>query len=327
MPTKILVVGGAGYIGSHMVKCLNQAGYEPIVLDNLSSGHRDAVQGAELIVGDMMNADLLEKIFAQHDFAAVMHFAALIQVGESVEQPVKYYQNNVAATLQLLTTMLKWKVKNFIFSSTAAVYGEPQYTPINEQHPLAPINPYGRSKHMVEQMLEDFAKSYEFRYASLRYFNAAGADPDGQLAERHDPETHLIPLVLQAASGRRRDITVYGRNYPIIDGTCVRDYVHVNDLCSAHLLALQALIKDKKSMIYNLGTGQGFSVQQVIDMAREVTGCDIKVVNGERRAGDPAVLVADASKAMTELGWQPKYSELKMIIEHAWRVLKKDVVA
>lgn len=318
MLTKILVVGGAGYIGSHMVSCLKKAGYEPVVLDNLSAGHRDAVQGAELIVGDMMDAELLERLFSQHDFAAVMHFAALIQVGESVQQPVKYYQNNVAATLQLLTTMVKWRVKHFIFSSTAAVYGEPQYTPVDEKHPLAPINPYGKSKRMVEQMLEDFAHAYNFKFASLRYFNAAGADPEGKLAERHDPETHLIPLILQAASGERKVITVYGRDYPTLDGTCVRDYVHVADLCSAHLLALQALMSGKKSCIYNLGTGHGYTVQQVIDVAREVTECEITVVDGERRVGDPAVLVADASKVMEELGWQPQYSDLKTIIEHAW---------
>ena len=318
---KILVVGGAGYIGSHMVSCLNQAGYMPVVLDNLSTGHRDAVIDAELVVGDMLDNELLDSLFSQHEFAAVMHFAAFIQVGESVEQPAKYYQNNVVATLQLLQAMLKWKVKNFIFSSTAAVYGEPQYTPIDEKHPLAPINPYGHSKRMVEQMLEDFAHAYDFNFAVLRYFNAAGADPEGKLSERHEPETHLIPLILQAASGQRKSITVYGRDYATADGTCVRDYVHVADLCSAHLLALQALFQGEKRLVFNLGTGHGFSVQQVIDAAKEVTQREIVIVEGKRRAGDPAVLVADSARAMRELKWQPRYSDLHMIIRDAWRVM------
>jgi UDP-glucose 4-epimerase len=248
-----------------------------------------------------------------------MHFAAFIQVGESVKEPAKYYQNNFAGTLVLLQAMLNAQVKHFIFSSTAAVYGEPQYTPIDENHPIAPINPYGRSKWMVEQVLRDYAASYGLKFAALRYFNAAGADPSGALAERHDPETHLIPLVLQVASGHKQSITIYGDDYPTPDGTCVRDYIHVNDLCDAHLLALQALWNGAENASYNLGTGQGFSVQQVIDTAREVTDCDIAVTKGERREGDPAVLVADATFAMEKLGWQPKYSDLKTIIQHAWQ--------
>lgn len=321
MPTKILVVGGAGYIGSHMVMALKKAGYTPVVLDNLSTGHAESVLNAELIVGDMLNPEILEQVFFEHQFEAVMHFAGLIQVGESVEHPAKYYENNLVATFYLLKAMLKWQVKNFIFSSTAAVYGEPQYTPIDEKHPLAPINPYGHSKRMVEQILEDYARVYDFKFMSLRYFNAAGADPSGKLVERHEPETHLIPLILQAALGQRKGITVYGRDYNTPDKTCIRDYVHVSDLCAAHLLALQELLNGGESRFYNLGTGQGFSVQQVIDVAREVTQIDFPVLEGKRRAGDPAILVANAARAIQELKWQPQYSDLKTIVQHAWESL------
>jgi len=321
MPTKILVVGGAGYIGSHMVDCLRSAGYLPIVLDNLSTGHREAVLGSELIVGDMADSRCLDELFSQHQFAAVMHFASFIEVGESVQNPAKYYQNNVSGALQLLQAMIKHKIKYFIFSSTAAVYGEPKYTPIDEKHPLLPINPYGRGKRMIEQILEDFSDAYPFHFASLRYFNAAGADPNGRLGEWHEPETHLIPLVLQAALGKKMAITVYGRDYATPDGTCVRDYVHVTDVCQAHLLVLQALFNGKKSCFYNLGTGHGYSVQQVIDVASEVTERDIPMIDGERRAGDPAVLVADPSCAIQELNWQPCYSDLHTIIRHVWQVL------
>ncbi|MHB1949554.1 MAG: UDP-glucose 4-epimerase GalE [Gammaproteobacteria bacterium] len=318
MPTKILVVGGAGFIGSHMVDSLQRAGFVPIVLDNLSTGHRDAVMNAELIEGDMADSQLLDEIFTKHQITAVMHFASFIQVGESTQDPGKYYQNNVAGTLQLLRAMRKWHVKYFIFSSSAAVYGEPKYTPIDEQHALAPINPYGHSKRMVEQMLEDFAAAYDFRFVALRYFNAAGADPEGRFHERHQPETHLIPLVLQVAKGERPAITIYGSDYPTADGSCVRDYVHVVDLCAAHLLALQSLLDGAKSAFYNLGTGHGFSVQQVIEIASEVTGKEIPVEKGPPRSGDPAILVADCSRAMQELNWQPQYSDLKTIIAHAW---------
>jgi UDP-glucose 4-epimerase len=322
MPIKsqqvVLVVGGAGYIGSHMVGCLLRAGYTPLVLDNLSTGHRDAVKDAQLIVGDIHDTACLRKLFATHDIAAVMHFAGFIQVNESVREPAKYYHNNVVGTLNLLNAMLVANVKHFIFSSTAAVYGEPQYTPIDENHPIAPINPYGCSKAMIEQVLADFAKSYALKFAALRYFNAAGADPAAGLAERHDPETHLIPLILQVASGERENITVYGNDYPTTDGTCLRDYIHVNDICDAHLLALEALWNGSASCTYNLGTGEGYSVQQVIDMARQVTGLEIQQVLGQRRAGDPAILVADAKRVMQDLGWRPVRSDLKTIIENAW---------
>lgn len=324
MPTNknILVVGGAGYIGSHMVLALKDADYTPIVLDNLCKGHRDAVIDAELIVGNMGDKKLLSQLFTQYQIDAVMHFGAFIEVGESVQFPAKYYQNNVIETLNLLAAMQEHGIKHFIFSSTAAVYGEPQYVPIDEAHSLAPINPYGCSKFMVEMILKDYAKQNDFAYASLRYFNAAGADPKARVGERHDPESHLIPIVLQVAADKRNNISVYGRDYPTIDGTCIRDYVHVTDLCAAHLLALQALQQGKNNLIYNLGTGKGFTVQQVIDAARRVTGHAIPTIDAKRRAGDPASLVADPSLAIRELGWQPQYSDLETIITHAWGFMR-----
>jgi UDP-glucose 4-epimerase len=329
MPIKaqqtVLVVGGAGYIGSHMVMCLLRAGYKPLVLDNLSTGHRDAVRNAELIVGDIHDTACLTRLFAEHDIKAVMHFAGFIQVNESVKDPAKYYHNNVAGTLNLLNAMLQASVQHFIFSSTAAVYGEPQYTPIDESHLIAPINPYGHSKVMVEQMLVDFSRSYALKFSALRYFNASGADSLAGLAERHEPETHLIPLILQVAAGDKKNITVYGDNYPTVDGTCVRDYIHVNDICDAHLLALEALWQGGKSCTYNLGTGHGYSVQQVIDAARRVTGREIQQVMAERRAGDPAVLVADASLVVRELGWQPKQSDIETIIKNVWQTAREVV--
>lgn len=322
MPTNknILVVGGAGYIGSHMVDYLLKIGYTPIVLDNLSTGHKDAVKSASFVMGDILDNEVLDRLFNDYRFFAVMHFASFIQVNESVLDPSKYYLNNVVGTLNLLRAMLKWNVKKFIFSSTAAVYGEPEYSPIDENHPIAPINPYGHSKRMIEQMLEDFRKAYDLQYMSLRYFNAAGAHPEGHLSERHEPETHLIPLILQAAQGLRKSITVYGRDYPTFDGTCVRDYIHVSDLCEAHVLALNALCQNKTSAVYNLGTGKGYSVQQVIDTVQEVTQRDFSIIDAGRRPGDPAVLVANPERAMRELNWQPHYSDLKTIVEHAYFV-------
>ena len=315
---KILVVGGAGYIGSHMVKQLANAGNDVITLDNLSYGYRDAVKYGEFIEGDLGDNTVLDPIFKAGDIDAVMHFAGFIQVGESVIKPSMYYHNNVVNTLTLLDAMLRFEVKNFIFSSTAAIFGEPEYTPIDEKHNKQPINPYGHSKLMIEQVLEDYDKAYGLRSTCLRYFNAAGADPDGELGERHVPETHLIPLILQAASGRRDDIKVFGDDYATDDGTCVRDYIHINDLCEAHSLALHNMISKDKSARYNLGNGKGFSVKQVIDVAKEVSGNDFKVTIEPRRAGDPAVLVADAALAKKELNWQPKFDELKDIVETAW---------
>jgi len=316
---KILVVGGAGYIGSHMVKQLSQAGSDVITLDNLSYGYRDAVKYGEFVEGDLGDSKVLDSIFSSNDIDAVMHFAGFIQVGESVIKPSMYYHNNVSNTLTLLDTMLKHQVKNFIFSSTAAIFGEPDYTPIDEKHNRQPINPYGHSKLMIEQVLDDYDKAYGMRATCLRYFNAAGADPEGELGERHVPETHLIPLILQAASGRREDIKVFGDDYATDDGTCVRDYIHINDLCDAHSLALQKMIADDKSARYNLGNGKGFSVKQVIDVAKHVSGNDFKVNIEPRRSGDPAVLVADATLAKNELNWQPKFAELEDIVKTAWQ--------
>lgn len=316
---RILVVGGAGYIGSHMVKMLLDAGQSVVTLDNLANGHRDAVLGGEFVLGDLDDTALLDGLFRSHNFDAVMHFASFIQVGESVKEPAKYYRNNVACTLNLLDAMVTHGVRKFIFSSTAAIFGEPCYTPIDEAHPREPINPYGRSKLMVEQVLADYDLAYGLKSVCLRYFNAAGADPDGRLGERHDPETHLIPLVLQAASGRRESISVYGDNYATPDGSCIRDYIHVTDLCEAHFLALEYLFNRNSSAAYNLGNGRGFSVHEVIDSARRVTGKTINVVRESRRDGDPAVLVADSSLAREVLGWKPKYSDLDAIVGHAWR--------
>lgn len=316
---KILVIGGAGYIGSHMVKHLGQLGCTVTTLDNLSSGHREAVLYGDFVYGDIAEKQLLDKLFRSQRFDAVMHFASFIQVGESVQHPAKYYQNNLVNTLNLLNAMLAFGVNNFIFSSTAATFGEPQYTPVDERHQQKPISPYGRTKLMVEQALADYDKAYGLKSVCLRYFNAAGADPEGELGERHDPETHLIPLVLQAASGRRPHIGVFGRNYETPDGTCIRDYIHIADLCEAHWLAVKSLLNGGESQAYNLGNGNGFSVQEVIDTAGQVTGRDIKVVDRLRRLGDPARLVADASLARERLGWQPQYADLATIIEHAWK--------
>jgi UDP-glucose 4-epimerase len=302
-----------------MVKMLGQSGHEVVTFDNLSKGYRDAVLSGEFVEGDLADSNQLEKLFSSHEFDGVMHFASFIEVGESVLEPAKYYQNNVFNTKNLLDAMLKHGVKQLIFSSTAAIFGEPEYSPIDESHPKLPINPYGRSKLMVEAMLADYDTAYGLKYAALRYFNAAGADPDGELGERHIPETHLIPLVLQAASRRRDSIAIYGSDYNTPDGTCVRDYIHINDLCDAHLLALNKLQSGDESACYNLGNGQGFSVKQVIDTAIEVTGENIDVIHSDRRAGDPAVLVADASMAKQDLGWEPKFTDLKRIIETAWQ--------
>jgi len=315
---KVLVTGGAGYIGSHMVKALLRRGAEVVVFDNLSSGRREAVGGCPLVVGDINTTPDLQALFSQTRFDAVMHFASLIQVGESVQQPSMYYRTNVVGTLNLLEAMRQAGVQRFIFSSSAAVFGEPSYTPIDEAHPKDPLNPYGFSKLAVERVLADYWSAYGLQSVSLRYFNAAGADPDGELGECHEPETHLIPLVLQAASGRRAAVTIYGTDYPTPDGTCVRDYIHVTDLCEAHLLALEFLTENARSAAYNLGNNQGFSVRQIIDTAERVTGRPIAVTTGARRAGDPAVLVADSRKAIAELGWRPQYQLLDLIVGHAW---------
>lgn len=316
---KVLVVGGAGYIGSHMVKTLAATGHEVVTLDNLSQGYRDAVRYGELIEADLADRAALDGVFSRGGFDAVMHFASFIQVGESVIDPAKYFENNFTHTQNLLDAMVRHGVKHFIFSSTAAIFGEPEYTPIDEKHPARPINPYGRSKWFVEQMLEDYERAYGLKSVCLRYFNAAGADPEGELGERHVPETHLIPLILQAASGRRDCIRVFGRDYATPDGTCIRDYIHVMDLCDAHLLAVGKLLSSGESARYNLGNGSGFSVQEVIDSASRVTGRAIKVVDDVRRDGDPAVLVADSRQAKEALGWKPRFADLDTIVGHAWQ--------
>jgi UDP-glucose 4-epimerase len=314
----VLVVGGAGFIGSHMVKQLGRSGWQVTTLDNLSNGHRDAVLYGDFVQGDLADKVLLAQLIQPGRFDAVMHFASFIQVGESVQQPAKYYENNVANTLSLLEAMRLAGVKRFVFSSTAATFGQPLYSPMDEKHPQQPINPYGRSKWMVEQILDDFDHAYGLKSVCLRYFNAAGADPEVQLGERHEPETHLIPLVLQVASGKKPNISVFGRDYDTPDGTCVRDYVHVSDLCDAHRLALESLIHGAGSQQYNLGNGNGYSVQEVIETARRVTGQTISTVDAPRRDGDPDRLVADASQAKKVLGWQPQWTSLDEIVGHAW---------
>ena len=320
---KLLVVGGAGYIGAHMVRCLRKAGFSVVVLDNLVSGRREAVGDAVFFEGDCGDGALLATLFHKYRFDGVLHFASHIQVGESVSDPAKYYDNNLARTLTLLNTMVNYKVRHFVFSSTAAVFGNPEILPIDEQHPQHPINPYGRTKWMVEQLLTDYATAYGFRYGCLRYFNAAGADDSGEIGECHDPETHLIPLVLQVASGKRPHIIVFGDDYDTKDGTCIRDYVHVNDLADAHLKMLEYMWKGGEETAFNLGTGNGYSVMEVIEMARKVTGKEIAVKTEGRRTGDPVSLVADGTRARKLLDWNPKRSDLQTIIRDAWRFESK----
>lgn len=314
----ILVVGGAGYIGSHMCKYLAEDNYTPVVLDNLIYGHREAVKWGPFVEGAMHNKDILNMIFTEYEIMAVMHFAAFAYVGESVTDPGKYYENNVAATISLLDAMRKHNVMKFIFSSTCATYGEPVEIPITETHPQNPINPYGRTKLMVEQILDDYQMAYGLNSIALRYFNAAGADPDGKIGEDHNPETHLIPLILQTALGKRDEIMVFGDDYSTEDGTCIRDYIHVTDLSQAHLLALEKLMNDYPGGKYNLGNGDGHSVKQVIDTARQITGEEILSKTVERRPGDPAILIGSSEKAIQELGWKPQFADLKSILETAW---------
>lgn len=318
----VLVTGGAGYIGSHAVLALQNAGYEVVVFDNLVYGHRDIVEHVlkvELIEGDTNDRALLDRVFAARPFSAVMHFAAYAYVGESVTQPDKYYRNNVTGTLTLLEAMVAAGIKSFVFSSTCATYGVPKTVPIPEDHPQDPINPYGMTKLMVEHILADFDRAYDFRSVSFRYFNAAGADPQGRLGEDHQPETHLIPLVLMAALGKRDSISIFGTDYPTPDGTCIRDYIHVTDLAEAHVLGLNYLLKGGKSQQFNLGNGNGFSVREVIEMAQKVTGRSISAIECDRRPGDPPALVGSAEKARSRLGWNPQYADLEQILSHAWQ--------
>jgi UDP-glucose 4-epimerase len=315
----ILVIGGAGYIGSHMVLQLSKAGHHVVVLDDLSTGFENAILGnARLVLGDVGDRALLDSLFSTEKFEGVLHFASLIQVGESVVAPARYYRSNVAKTLTLLEAMVEHDVGPLIFSSTAAVFGEPKYSPIDEAHVQVPINPYGASKYMVERMLEDFDRAYGLRSVALRYFNAAGADPSGQIGERHEPETHLIPLAIQAALGVRPPINIFGRDYPTSDGTCIRDYIHVTDLAYAHLKALDYLWAGNPSARFNLGNGNGFSIQEVLDTIERISGKTVPYKNAARRSGDPAELVADSNCAKRTLGWAPRYSDLNSIIAHAW---------
>jgi UDP-glucose-4-epimerase GalE len=314
---RILVTGGAGYIGSHSVRLFVARGHDVWVYDNLSAGHRRAVPADRLIVGDLAEVPRLDHALMLNRIEAVVHFAAFAYVGESVRDPGKYYQNNLVNTLGLMECMRRLGVGRFVFSSTCATYGVPERVPITEDEKQQPINPYGSGKLAVERALADYAAAYGWGYAALRYFNAAGASPDGTIGEDHDPETHLIPLVLQVALGRRPHIEVFGTDYPTPDGTCVRDYIHVDDLAEAHLLALEAL-QPGKGLCYNLGTGRGYSVREVIRTAEEVTGKPVAVKEGPRRPGDPPALVAASEKVQRELGWQPRYTELRPIVETAW---------
>jgi len=314
----ILIVGGAGYIGSHLNKEISKKGIKTVIFDNLSYGHRDFVKWGTFEKGDLGNIEDIRSVFRKYPIEAVMHFAAFTYVGESVEDPQKYYLNNVKNTLNLLQVMLEENVKYFVFSSTCATYGNPVEIPITENHPQNPINPYGKGKLIVETVLKDYSDAYGLKYASLRYFNAAGADPDGEVGELHDPETHLIPLILDVASGKREDIKIFGTDYDTPDGTCIRDYIHVTDLAEAHILALEYLQNGGKSDFFNLGNGNGFSVKEVIETARKVTGKNIKAAEADRRPGDPPILVGSSDKAKRTLNWNPKYDKLSKIIETAW---------
>ena len=314
---KILVVGGAGYIGSHMLKRLQNTNHEVEVLDNLSTGFETNTLGFPFHKCDLADKDHVYTIL-QNKYDLVMHFASYINVGESYINPQKYYENNVQNTLNLLSCMIDLKILNFIFSSTAAVYGEPESVPILEDQKINPVNPYGQTKAIVENILKDYDKAYGLKFMSLRYFNACGAHPDGTIGERHDPETHLIPLILQAASGRKDKVKVYGDDYPTKDGTCIRDYIHVMDLVDAHLFALEDLYQNQSSEIYNIGNNKGFSVSEIINSAREITQKKINIEISDRRKGDPGQLIADNNKIIKNLKWSAQYSDLKTIISSAW---------
>ena len=316
--TNVLVTGGAGYIGSHCCKELHSRGFNPITFDNLVYGYEDFVRWGDFYRGDLANLQDLTTCFKQNRIDAVIHFAAYAYVGESVTDPLKYYANNVRNTVHLLQAALARDVRYFIFSSSCATYGIPESVPIDETHPLNPINPYGRTKQMVETILKDCDAAYGLRYNSLRYFNAAGADPEGEVGEKHHPETHLIPLILDVAAGKSRDIKIFGNDYPTADGTCIRDYIHVTDLARAHVLALERLLDGAASDFYNLGQGQGFSVKEVVEQIATITGEKIACKFVDRRPGDPPVLVASNAKAMEYLNWQPEYTNLDDIIRTAW---------
>ncbi len=314
----VLVTGGAGYIGSHTVLEFLEASEEVVIVDSLEKGHKEAVLGGKLYCGNLRDEEFLDKVFSENEIEAIVHFAAYSLVGESTVDPLKYYNNNVVGSLRLIGKMKQYGVKNIVFSSTAATYGEPENIPIRETDNTYPTNPYGETKLAVEKALKWADKAYGLKYVSLRYFNAAGAHPSGKIGEDHNPETHLIPIVLQVASGKRDSISIFGNDYNTPDGTCIRDYIHVTDLARAHVLALKYLRNGGESNTYNLGNGQGFSVNEVINIAREVTGEKIDAVMSDRRPGDPAILVASSEKIKKELQWQPEYDNLHTIIETAW---------
>ncbi len=315
---RVLVCGGAGYIGSNMTAMLAATGFEPIVFDNLSTGHRSAVADAEFVQGDLADYELLAKMLKEYKIDVVMHFAALIEVGESVQSPLKYYHNNLSNTQTLLSAMEATGVEKFVFSSSAAVYGMPKKVPVTEDAPKEPINPYGQTKWAVERMCHYQSQTGKLSYAALRYFNAAGAGNNASLGEDHRPESHLIPLTIQAAIGKRTEVQIYGTDYPTPDGTCIRDYIHIDDLCRAHLLALKKL-DESSELVYNLGNNKGYSVKEVIETVKKVSGRDFKVVASDRRPGDAPILTSDATKAKTELGWEPEFPELEEIISTAWQ--------
>lgn len=315
----VLVTGGAGYIGSHAVRELDRAGYRPITVDNLSEGHREAVTVGELEIGDLADEGFLTSVFEKYQVAAVMHFASRCYVGESVENPQRYYEENVGNALTLLRVMLCQRINRFILSSTCATYGQPLQIPISEEHPQDPVNPYGESKFFIERILRQYDRAYGMQFVSLRYFNASGASLDGLIGEAHDPETHLIPLILKVARESSGNLKVFGDDYPTDDGTCVRDYIHVEDLAAAHVIGLQWLEQGGKSDFFNLGTGSGYTVLQMIRIAEDVTGKNVPFEVGPRRDGDPPELIADPSKALDVLGWKAQHSDLKTILETSWR--------
>lgn len=315
----ILIVGGAGYIGSHVNKLLNESGkYNTIVFDNLIYGHKEFVRWGDFILGDLSNVEQIRLCFRRYKIDAVMHFSAYAYVGESVKKPQEYYYNNVVNTLNLLKVMLENGVKFLVFSSSCATYGIPEKIPITEDQNLNPINPYGRTKSMIEHILKDYDRAYGIKFVSLRYFNAAGADPSGLIGEWHDPETHIIPLLLDVAIGRKESFTIYGNDYPTPDGTCIRDFIHVNDLAKAHMLAIDYLLNGGESEVFNLGTGKGYSVMEIVRIVSKITSRDIKVIIGERRAGDPPILISDFAKIKSKLGWYPEYSDIENIVRTAW---------
>lgn len=314
----ILIAGGAGYIGSHTNKLLNQQGYKTVVFDNLITGHREFIKCGEFVLGDLGNKEQIRLCFNQYKIKAVMHFSAFAYVEESILNPTKYYQNNVLNTMNLLDIMREFGIQYFVFSSSCSVYGIPVSLPIKEDHPRSPISPYGKSKFFIEEILKDYDKAYGIKYINLRYFNAAGADPEGEIGELHEPETHIIPSTIYAALGKNDNVKIFGTDYPTKDGTCIRDYIHVVDLADAHIKALNYLVATNKSNSFNLGNNNGYSVREIIQIVRKISGKNFKIVEKERRSGDPPILISDSKRAVNRFDWIPKFPHLETIIEHAW---------